>query len=89
MENTSGFHVTLEDAERCPRITGTQIENVSVNPRPYWMQNRIWKVGMRPINALVDITNYVMLATGQPSHAYDSDHIAGISSCAGPAKARR
>jgi len=77
VENTSGFHVTLEDAERCPRITGTQIENVSVKASPYWMQNRIWKVGMRPINALVDITNYVMLATGQPSHAYDSDHIAG------------
>ena len=77
VENTSGFHVTLEDAERCPRITGTQIENVSVKPSPYWMQNRIWKVGMRPINALVDITNYVMLATGQPTHAFDSDHIAG------------
>ena len=77
MENTSGFHVTVEDAERCPRMTGTQIENVCVKPAPYWMQVRIWKTGMRPINALVDITNYVMLATGQPSHAYDSDHIAG------------
>ena len=75
--NTSGFHVTVEDAERCPRMTGTQIENVCVKPAPYWMQVRIWKTGMRPINALVDITNYVMLATGQPSHAYDSDHIAG------------
>ena len=77
VENTSGFHVTAEDAERCPRMTGTQIENVCVKPAPYWMQVRIWKTGMRPINALVDITNYVMLATGQPSHAYDSDHIAG------------
>ena len=76
-ENTSGFRVTVEDAERCPRMTGTQIENVCVKPAPYWMQVRIWKTGMRPINALVDITNYVMLATGQPSHAYDSDHIAG------------
>ena len=75
--NTAGFHVTVEDAERCPRMTGTQIENVCVKPAPYQMQSRIWKVGMRPINALVDITNYVMLATGQPSHAYDSDHIAG------------
>ena len=77
VENTSGFHVTVEDTERCPRMTGTQIENVCVKPAPYWMQVRIWKTGMRPINALVDITNYVMLATGQPSHAYDSDHIAG------------
>lgn len=77
VENTSGFHVTVEDAERCPRMIGTQIENVCVKPAPYWMQMRIWKTGMRPINALVDITNYVMLATGQPSHAYDSDHIAG------------
>ena len=77
VENTSGFHVTVEDAERCPRMTGTQIENVCVKPAPYWMQVRIWKTGMRPINALVDITSYVMLATGQPSHAYDSDHIAG------------
>ena len=77
VENTSGFHVTVEDTERCPRMTGTQIEGLYVKPAPYWMQNRIWKVGMRPINALVDITNYVMLATGQPSHAYDSDHIAG------------
>ena len=77
VENTSGFHVTVEDAERCPRMTGTQIENVCVKPAPYWMQVRSWKTGMRPINALVDITNYVMLATGQPSHAYDSDHIAG------------
>ena len=77
VENTAGFHVTVEDAERCPRMTGTQIENVYVKPAPYWMQVRIWKTGMRPINALVDITNYVMLATGQPSHAYDSDHIAG------------
>lgn len=77
VENTAGFHVTVEDAERCPRMIGTQIENVCVKPAPYWMQVRIWKTGMRPINALVDITNYVMLATGQPSHAYDSDHIAG------------
>ena len=77
VENTSGFHVTVEDAERCPRYLSAQIEGLSVKPAPYQMQSRIWKVGMRPINALVDITNYVMLATGQPSHAYDSDHIAG------------
>lgn len=75
--NTAGFHVTVEDAERCPRYLSAQIEGLSVKPAPYQMQSRIWRVGMRPINALVDITNYVMLATGQPTHAFDSDHIAG------------
>lgn len=77
VENTAGFHVTVEDAERCPRYLSAQIEGLNVKSAPYQMQNRIWKVGMRPINALVDITNYVMLATGQPTHAFDSDHIAG------------
>ena len=75
--NTAGFHVTVEDTERCSRYLSAQIEGLSVKPAPYQMQSRIWKVGMRPINALVDITNYVMLATGQPTHAFDSDHIAG------------
>ncbi len=69
------MHVSVEDTERCPRYIGAEIENLSVKPSPYQMQNRIWKVGMRPINALVDITNYVMLATGQPTHAFDADHI--------------
>ena len=77
VENTAGFHVTVEDTERCPRYLSAQIEGLYVKPAPYQMQSRIWKVGMRPINALVDITNYVMLATGQPTHAFDSDHIAG------------
>ena len=77
VENTAGFHVTVGDAERCPRYLSAQIEGLYVKPSPYQMQSRIWKVGMRPINALVDITNYVMLATGQPTHAFDSDHIAG------------
>ena len=77
IENTAGFRVTVEDAERCPRYLSAQIEGLSVKPAPYKMQSRIWRVGMRPINALVDITNYVMLATGQPTHAFDSDHIAG------------
>ena len=72
-----GLTVTVEDTERCPRYIGAAVEGLSVKPAPFRMQSRIWRVGMRPINALVDITNYVMLATGQPSHAYDSDHIAG------------
>jgi phenylalanyl-tRNA synthetase beta chain len=74
---TSGFTVEIADAERCPRYIGVRIEGLSVMPSPFEIQSRIWRVGMRPINALVDITNYVMLATGQPTHAFDSDNIAG------------
>lgn len=72
-----GLTVTVEDTERCPRYIGAAVEGLSVKPAPFRMQSRIWRVGMRPINALVDITNYVMLATGQPTHAFDSDNIAG------------
>ena len=76
---SSAFNVDIEDPDRCPRYIGVEMSGVSVKPAPYKMQSRIWKVGMRPINALVDITNYVMLATGNPTHAFDktqiSDHI--------------
>ena len=60
---------------RCPRYIGAKVEGLSVKPSPFEMQSRIWRVGMRPINALVDVTNYVMLATGQPTHVFDSNHI--------------
>ena len=71
----SDFKVEIEDPDRCPRYIGVEMSGVEVKPSPYQMQNRIWKAGMRPINALVDITNYVMLATGNPTHAFDADHI--------------
>ena len=67
--------VRIVDTDRCPRFIGAKVEGLSVKPSPFKMQTRIWRVGMRPINALVDITNYVMLATGQPTHVYDSNHI--------------
>ncbi len=76
-ENIDKFPVTIEDDEKCPRYIGVKMEGVSVKPSPFKMQSRIWRVGMRPINALVDITNYVMLATGQPTHAFDADNISG------------
>ena len=72
---TSDFKVEIMSPDRCPRYIGVEMSGVGVKPSPYQMQNRIWKVGMRPINALVDITNYVMLATGNPTHAFDADNI--------------
>ena len=71
----SDFKVAIDDTERCPRYIGVEMNGVEVKPSPFTMQSRIWRVGMRPINALVDITNYVMLATGNPTHAFDADNI--------------
>ncbi|MCQ2505655.1 MAG: phenylalanine--tRNA ligase subunit beta [Lachnospiraceae bacterium] len=74
-EVAGNLEVEIEDSSRCSRYIGVSMDNVSVKSSPYKIQNRIWKAGMRPINALVDITNYVMLATGQPTHAFDQDTI--------------
>lgn len=74
---SSDFKVEIADAERCPRYIGTKIDGLYVKPAPFEMQSRLWRVGIRPINALVDVTNYVMMATGQPTHAFDADKIAG------------
>ncbi|MBO5789497.1 MAG: phenylalanine--tRNA ligase subunit beta [Clostridia bacterium] len=71
------LELDIQDTVRCPRYIGVKMEGLSVKASPFEMQSRIWRVGMRPINALVDITNYVMLATGQPTHAFDADHIHG------------
>ena len=74
-ETQSDFKVELESPDRCARYIGVEMNGVEVKPSPYKMQSRIWKAGMRPINNLVDITNYVMLATGNPTHAFDADNI--------------
>jgi len=76
-EERMAFEVIIKDEERCPRYIGVQIEGLSTKPAPFDIQSRIWRVGMRPINAIVDITNFVMLATGQPTHAFDSDVVKG------------
>ncbi|MBQ3482326.1 MAG: phenylalanine--tRNA ligase subunit beta [Oscillospiraceae bacterium] len=63
--------VVIEDGELCPRYTARMVRNVKIAPSPEWMRERIRNAGMRPINNIVDITNYVMLEYGQPMHAFD------------------
>lgn len=69
--------IEIRDTDRCARYVGLAIENIKNVPSPFELKSLIWRVGMRPINLPVDITNYVMLATGQPTHGFDEKHIAG------------
>lgn len=69
--------VEVVDPELCPRYTATLVTGVTVGPSPRWMQERLARAGMRPINNVVDVTNYVLLEYGQPLHAFDFDRLAG------------
>ena len=69
--------VRVENEDLCPRYCARVVKNIKIGPSPKWMQRRLASVGIRPINNLVDITNYVMEEYGQPMHAYDLDTIAG------------
>lgn len=71
------IQVSLENTTACPRYSGVVIENLKVEESPLWLQERLKSVGLRPINNVVDITNFVMLETGQPLHAFDADKIIG------------
>ncbi len=69
--------VSVENTDLCPRYCARVVKNIKIGPSPKWMQRRLASVGIRPINNLVDITNYVMEEYGQPMHAYDLETIAG------------
>ena len=69
--------VTIENTKACPRYTGISIEGIKVEPSPAWLQKRLKAIGVRPINNIVDITNYIQHETGQPLHAFDLDAIEG------------
>lgn len=69
--------VTIIDNEGCPRYACRVIKNVKIGPSPQWLQNRLLKCGTRPINNVVDITNYVLLEMGHPLHAFDYDTLSG------------
>lgn len=70
------FRLEVEDTQLTPRYMGAVIENVEVKESPEWLQNRLLAIGLTPINNIVDITNYILHAYGQPLHAFDADKIA-------------
>ena len=71
------IEVSVEDAAACLRYSGVTISNVKVKESPVWLKNRLKAIGLKPINNLVDITNFVLHETGQPLHAFDADKIKG------------
>ena len=73
----AGIEVAVEAPELCPRFTARVFEDVTIGPSPAWLADRLRAAGQRPINNVVDITNYVMLLTGHPLHAFDLDRIVG------------
>ena len=68
--------VEIQNPDLCPRYVARVVKNIKIGPSPQWMRRRLTMSGLRPINNIVDITNYVMLEYGQPLHAFDIDHIA-------------
>ena len=74
---TVEMQVTVADSEACPRYAGIVLEGLTVAPSPEWMQRRLTAIGVRPINNLVDITNFVLHEMGQPLHAFDLEQVSG------------
>jgi phenylalanyl-tRNA synthetase beta chain len=75
--NKRHIDVVVEDHEACPRYSGITISGIHVAESPDWIKNRLTSIGLRPINNIVDITNFVLMELGQPLHAFDADCIAG------------
>lgn len=76
-DNADLVKVEIEDTEACPRYSSLSITGVKVGPSPEWLQDKLKVIGIRPINNIVDVTNYVLHDLGQPLHAFDADQIIG------------
>lgn len=78
VDNTSfSIDIKVENETACPRYSGVSIANVTIKESPKWLQQKLKAIGLRPINNIVDITNFIQHETGQPLHAFDADQIAG------------
>lgn len=78
IDNTNlNIEVEVPNTEACPRYSGLTISNLNVKPSPEWMQNRLKAIGSKPINNVVDITNYILHELGHPLHAFDAKHVSG------------
>jgi len=75
--NSLPISVKIENPEACPRYSGITISGLHVKESPAWLRDRLKSIGLRPINNIVDITNYVLMETGQPLHAFDAEHVTG------------
>lgn len=84
--NNLNIDIEVENTEACPRYAGVAIKNVTVKESPEWLQNKLRLIGVRPINNIVDITNYILHAYGQPMHCFDASKIKGgkivVKTCA-------
>jgi len=75
--NDRPVEIIIEDPKACPRYTGITVSGITVKDSPSWLKNRLMAIGLRPINNIVDITNFILMELGQPLHAFDFDQIAG------------